>query len=146
MRKDILEMKPQIEEWIEQSQSKTFICNQLHCKHSTLDRYLSIMGISYCGNKSGKGKQKSKSQWTFFEYIENSTSIQSNKLRKKLLESGLKEHRCEVCNNDKFNNPIPLEVHHIDGNPANNVLSNLEMICPNCHALTDTYRGKNRQR
>lgn len=39
--------------------------------------------------------------------------------------------------------PIPLELHHKDGNHYNNDLSNLEILCPNCHAQTDNYRGKN---
>ena len=37
-----------------------------------------------------------------------------------------------------------LELHHIDGNHSNNELSNLTLLCPNCHALTDNYRGKNK--
>jgi RecJ-like exonuclease len=37
---------------------------------------------------------------------------------------------------------IPLELHHIDGNHFNNDLSNLMVLCPNCHAKTDSYRGK----
>ena len=39
--------------------------------------------------------------------------------------------------------PIPLEVHHIDGDSLNNEMSNLKLLCPNCHAFTDNYRGKN---
>jgi len=39
--------------------------------------------------------------------------------------------------------PIPLELHHIDGNRDNNVLENYQLLCPNCHALTDSYRGRN---
>lgn len=39
--------------------------------------------------------------------------------------------------------PIPLELHHKDGNKNHNELSNYELLCPNCHAFTDSYRGKN---
>ena len=28
---------------------------------------------------------------------------------------------------------------------TNNQLNNLQLLCPNCHALTDNYRGKNRK-
>ena len=38
---------------------------------------------------------------------------------------------------------IPLELHHINGIKTDNRLENLQMLCPNCHALTDNYRGKN---
>ena len=39
---------------------------------------------------------------------------------------------------------ISLELDHIDGDGTNNELSNLRYLCPNCHALTETYRGKNK--
>ena len=35
-------------------------------------------------------------------------------------------------------------MHHKDGNHQNNELSNLEFLCPNCHATTDSY-CKNKQ-
>jgi predicted HNH restriction endonuclease len=38
---------------------------------------------------------------------------------------------------------IPLEIDHIDGNSDNNVEQNLRLICPNCHAQTETYKGAN---
>lgn len=79
----------------------------------------------------------------FNEYILGS-HVQTNKLRKKLLREGLKEYVCECCLNTTWNNkPIPLEVHHMDGDKTNNDISNLQLLCPNCHALTDTYKGKN---
>ena len=39
--------------------------------------------------------------------------------------------------------PIPLELHHKNGINSDNSLTNLELLCPNCHALTDNYRAKN---
>lgn len=56
----------------------------------------------------------------------------------------LRGHKCEICGLSEWNgNPIPLEVHHIDGQELNSELNNLLLICPNCHALTDNYRGRN---
>jgi 5-methylcytosine-specific restriction endonuclease McrA len=40
--------------------------------------------------------------------------------------------------------PIPLELDHINGNNGDNRLENLRLLCPNCHALTPTYRSKRR--
>lgn len=51
---------------------------------------------------------------------------------------------CQVCNKSRWQGkPIPLELHHQDGNPANNVEDNCIVICPNCHAQTSSCRGKN---
>lgn len=59
----------------------------------------------------------------------------------------LRGHRCECCQNTIWNNqPIPLEIHHLDGNHLNNELNNLQLLCPNCHALTNNYCGKNSNR
>jgi hypothetical protein len=41
---------------------------------------------------------------------------------------------------------VPLEVDHIDGNWRNNLEENLRLLCPNCHSLTDTYKGLNKGR
>ena len=70
----------------------------------------------------------------------------SNKLRKRLISEGIKEHKCECCGlNEWLGEPIPLELDHIDGDHYNNILENLKILCPNCHAKTPTYRGKNKK-
>jgi len=54
------------------------------------------------------------------------------------------ENCCELCNTSEWlGSAITLEVHHIDGNNKNNELSNLQILCPNCHSQTDNYRAKN---
>lgn len=56
----------------------------------------------------------------------------------------LRGHQCECCGLEYWlDKPIPLELHHVDGNSLNNAMDNLKLLCPNCHALTDNYRGKN---
>ena len=66
-------------------------------------------------------------------------------VKKRILKNGLKEYKCEKCGLIDWNRlPISLELNHIDGNRHNHHISNLEIICPNCHAQTDTYRGKNK--
>jgi hypothetical protein len=76
--------------------------------------------------------------------LRRDTAYQSNKLRKRLIKEGIFESRCASCNQTEWlRKPIPLELDHIDGDKTNNELSNLRLICPNCHALTPTYRGKN---
>lgn len=56
----------------------------------------------------------------------------------------LRGHKCENCGLEEWRDQqIPLEIHHIDGDELNSDLNNLQMLCPNCHALTDNYKGKN---
>lgn len=144
MRTDILEQKDQILQWIAENQSKAYMSKQLNCKQETLNRYLKLMEIDYDGNQSGKGTAKPRDKMTLAEYLEQSIDIQTNKVRTKILEEGLKPHRCECCGLESWmGRPIPLEIHHKDGNRHHNELSNYELLCPNCHALTDSYRGRN---
>ena len=77
------------------------------------------------------------------KYLNNEIPITSYKLKKRLLKEGLKKQKCEICNLSEWNDSIiPLELHHINGNNKDNSLSNLQMLCPNCHALTDNYRNR----
>lgn len=144
MRTDILERKAEIERWISENKSKAYMARQLECNPKTINNVLKKLGLQYDGNKSGKGYSKTKEKMTLIQYLENSKDIQSNKVRIKLLEEGYKKHQCENCGlTEWLNQPIPLELHHKDGDRNNNKIENYELLCPNCHALTDSYRGKN---
>ena len=145
MRNDILQRKDEIEKWIAEGQSKAYMARQLDCNPKTINPVLERLGLEYKGNQGSKGLSKSNGQeLLLLEYLEKSVDIQSNKVRKKLLKEGYKEHKCEGCNlTEWLNEPIPLELHHIDGNHHNNVLTNYQLLCPNCHAKTNSYRGKN---
>lgn len=67
----------------------------------------------------------------------------SYSLKLKLFKSGEKEKKCEKCQLENWNGlPIPLEMHHIDGNSLNNDLSNLQILCPNCHSQTKMIKSK----
>ena len=52
--------------------------------------------------------------------------------------------RCGCGGINVYSQNIPLEVEHIDGNYMNNKEENLILLCPNCHSLTQTYKGANR--
>ncbi len=68
----------------------------------------------------------------------------SKHVRRYLFE--LNNDSCQKCRWNKLNvisKLCPLEVHHIDGNLLNNILANLELLCPNCHSLTENYKALN---
>ncbi|MFP4635240.1 MAG: hypothetical protein ACLFRD_05215 [Nitriliruptoraceae bacterium] len=68
----------------------------------------------------------------------------SSRLRARLLREGLLRPVCATCGGTRWlGEPMPLELDHIDGDRTNNLLSNLRLLCPNCHAQTPTYRGRN---
>jgi hypothetical protein len=81
------------------------------------------------------------------ELLVDGSRYQSFKLKRRLIEEGLKEARCESCGLLGWNGePLPLELDHINGRNDDNRLMNLRILCPNCHALTSTYRGRNKGR
>jgi hypothetical protein len=72
------------------------------------------------------------------------TPLNTYKLKKRLLREGVKKEICEVCGLTEWQKkPIALHLDHINGNNRDNRIENLRIICPNCHAQTDTYCGNN---
>lgn len=144
-RRDILQREEDIRKWIEERRPKSYIAKELDCKAETLNSALKILGIEYGGNQGGLDK-KSPVRKTAEEYAK-STHVKSHTLKIKLIEDGLKLHKCECCGGTEWlGQKIPLELDHIDGNHYNNDLENVRLFCPNCHSLTPTNAGKNTKR
>ena len=94
----------------------------------------------FCKNR----KSIEKRRIDISDYLNNKRKIKPLELKNKLIKAKIKEHKCEICNLSLWNKePIPIQLHHIDGNNQNNSLSNLHILCPNCHAQTNNYCGKN---
>lgn len=70
---------------------------------------------------------------------------QSFKLKNRLFVSGLKFPKCEECGWAEISDDgrMPLELDHINGDSKDNRLENLRILCPNCHSLKPTHRGRN---
>ena len=76
------------------------------------------------------------------------SSYQSFKLKKRLFKANLKSKLCEECGWAKVSDGgyLPLELDHINGDRHDNRLENLRVLCPNCHSLKSTHRGRNRKK
>ncbi len=74
-------------------------------------------------------------------------NFQSFKLKKRLFDEKLKSQKCEECGwaEKSDDGRIPIELDHINGNSRDNRLKNLRVLCPNCHSLKPTHRGRNRK-
>ena len=116
-----------------------------------------------CGNELDGAKKyrnvfcDNKCQQEFFykEYIKRWKNGEEDGLNG---EYGLSNHikhylflkhdsKCEKCGwseKNEFTGTIPLEVHHIDGDYTNNKEENLQLLCPNCHSLTETHKSHNK--
>jgi hypothetical protein len=126
-------------------------CAKTGLHFNTFKKHALILNV-YNPNSAGKGLKKPKKfghdSYSLDDILEGKYPYyQTNKLRIRLLNEGRKEHRCEKCKlTEWLGLPIPLELNHKDGNRHNHLWDNLEMVCPNCHAQTENYRGKNVKR
>ncbi|MEK6273109.1 MAG: hypothetical protein AABM42_10760 [Actinomycetota bacterium] len=65
-------------------------------------------------------------------------------LKWRLLREGLKENRCEECGLTEWRGkPLNMALHHVNGDGHDNRLENIRFLCPNCHAQTPNYGGRN---
>ncbi len=115
--------------------------------YTTVQTYIEKMSLDTSHFKGQAWSRGSKigPKREISEYLNNSFPIGSHKLRLRLLKEGFFKHQCSCCKRRKWlQEPIPLELHHKDGDNKNNLLSNLELLCPNCHSQTENFRGKNK--
>ncbi len=81
------------------------------------------------------------------ELLVNGVAYQSHLLKKKLFRVGLKTPACEICGwcQRSDDGRIPVELDHVNGDHNDNRLENLRILCPNCHSLQPTHRGRNKK-
>lgn len=104
--------------------------------YNNMRRTLQRLGLE-CDHWKGQGWNRGQRQKDWSDYSKLSS------IKRHLIKE--RGHRCEHCGLTEWRGDhIPLEVDHVDGDRTNNDEKNLELVCPNCHALTPTWRGRNR--
>lgn len=139
MPKQIIFSKEEFEKIYYESDSLQEAANKLKMHYNTFRKYIKKFNLKIKNTPKIGLKYK-------LEDIFNGLYPQypTSKLHKRLIKEGIKEHRCEKCKNTEWQGcSIPLELHHKNGNRTDHRLENLELLCPNCHAQTDTFKAKN---
>lgn len=114
-----------------------------------LKKYVAELGIDishFTGRTWNKGLRiKGIPRIPLDKVLVKNSYFQSFKLKTRLFSAKLKPMRCEECGWAKTSpdGRLPLELHHINGDGRDNRLENLKILCPNCHSLKPTHRGRN---
>lgn len=119
------------------------ISKESHCLNC--GKKLNRKQSKYCSNECQK-------QYQYKKYIERWKDGLEDGMKGKYQLSNyivkyIKEkynNKCCKCGWNKINpttESSPLDIHHKNGNYTNNKEENLELLCPNCHSLTDTYKN-----
>lgn len=129
-----------------ESLSMASACASLRMNKNTFISHAKRIGC-YKTNMSGRGIKKKMPLTPLEDILKGKyPEYHTYKLKLRLFENKIKSKKCEVCHKRKWlNKPIPLELHHKDGDSTNHKLNNLQILCPNCHSFTDTYRAKNKK-
>jgi hypothetical protein len=78
------------------------------------------------------------------ELLVDGRAVHRGSLKRRLVAAGLKQGLCEECGIGEWRGqPIGLALHHVNGKADDNRLENLQLLCPNCHSLTDNFAGRN---
>jgi hypothetical protein len=141
----VLAHEAEIRRAVSAGASKRSIFKRLKCNNETLERALLILGIDYKGNRGGKGYKVATNKKPLAEFLKIGSVATIKRLKPRLIEEGLKHARCESCLRKTWQGQfIPLDLHHKNGDPKDNRLENLELLCPNCHRLTDNWGTRRR--
>lgn len=156
-------------EWLEKTCAESYSLAEVLRKsgrsgggaQQTLKKKISEFGIDtshFTGQLWSKGKTAATDP-RLAKAVENSEKYSLEKVfckdspvAQKVLREYLKRHNlipyiCDNCGCDGNwqGGIISLELDHQNGINNDNELDNLHYLCPNCHALTETYRGRNKK-
>lgn len=147
----------QLEKAVKESRSLRQVLSRLGLveaggNYEQVKKYIKESNVNidhFTGSAWAKGQHISRKPNIPLEKIlVKDSSYQSFKLKRRLFDAKIKTPFCEECGwaKQSVDGRIPLELDHINGNRNDNRLENLRILCPNCHSLKPTHRGRNRKR
>ena len=157
-------MKPYTKEWLEELCQDSYSYAEVLKKagrkqgggaQATLRKKIEEFQIDishFTGQRWQKSPNNKPQDYSNREkYCLSEIFVQNSPITQKVLRGYVERHnildyKCVKCGctGEWQDGIISLELDHIDGDNTNNEISNLRYLCPNCHALTETYRGKNK--
>ncbi len=110
-----------------------------------------------CGEPCPSGKARTCGQTCYTElirkegrekrvarFLAGDATLAFGEIKRAMIELGVKTRNCDSCGSSQWlGKKLVLELHHIDANHNNIAKENLELLCPNCHSITDNWRGRN---
>jgi ribosomal protein S27AE len=114
---------------------------------SIIKKYLILYNIDtshfdpYKKNRERILKGTVQNKFPIEHWLKYGSNIGSSKLKEKLYNEGLKKRECEKCGQGEnwMGNKISLILDHINGDPKDNRIENLRILCPNCNAALPTH-------
>lgn len=147
----------QLEHAVRTSTSYRQVLNRLSLRaaggnYKQLKKYIRQAGLDtahFTGQGWSRGRKVTSSPARPLEEILTvGSDYQTFKLKQRLFAANLKPRYCEECGWAQMTKDgyLPVELDHINGDPRDNRLENLRVLCPNCHSLKPTHRARNLRR
>ena len=157
-------LRPYTKEWLQELCAESFSLAEVLRKagrkgggaQQTLKKKIQEYNIDtshFTGQLWSKGKTKiednritSREKYNLEEIFVKNSPVAQKVLRGYVERHHVLEYKCQKCGCDGHwqDGIISLEIDHINGDNTDNRIENLHYLCPNCHALTETYRGRNK--
>ncbi|MED7954733.1 HNH endonuclease signature motif containing protein [Streptomyces sp. BE20] len=147
-----------LEEAVAVSQSVAGVVRHLHLRQAGgtqahIGRRIRALGIDtshFTGQAHHRGRRspaRIPPEQLLVQRPREAKRLPGSRIRLALAELGRPES-CTGCGTGPVwqGRPLTLEVDHINGDWSDNRPENLRLLCPNCHAVTDTYCGRNKNR
>jgi hypothetical protein len=125
--------------------SRSCANSRIFSDEAKLKKSIALKGKPAFRSHYDKEAQAAKSRQRWLEKYNATPFVElgiENRRRRVFEEQDYCCNKCGISEWQGFK--IPLELEHKDGNSTNNVRENLEGLCPNCHSITDTWRGRNK--